>query len=103
MQDRIDRLEGLVKSLASQGKPDAEPQLLGVNGKLPQNGIKSTDLGSNGDRNLDNVQHGLGLMKVDENHSQYRGNTHWGDVFREVGQFKNWFDLDGKLMMFLAG
>jgi len=88
MQERIDRLESLVQSLASQGKPDTEPQIQVVNGKLPQNGTKSIDLGSTGDRNLDNIQHGLGLMKVDENHSQYRGNTHWGDVFREVGHFR---------------
>lgn len=84
MQERIDRLESLVQSLASQGKPGIEPQNQGMNGKAPQNGIKSNGLSLNGDRHLDNVQHGLGLMKVDENHSQYRGNTHWGDVFREV-------------------
>jgi hypothetical protein len=88
MQERIDRLESLVQSLASQGKPGTEPQGHRANGQLQQNGLKSTDSASNGDRHLDNIQHGLGLMKVDENHSQYRGNTHWGDVFREVGLSK---------------
>jgi hypothetical protein len=87
MQERIDRLENLVQSLASQGKPDTESQIHGVNGKA-QNGINSAGLDSSSDRHLDNIQHGLGLMKVDENHSQYRGNTHWGDVFREVGPSK---------------
>lgn len=84
MQERIDHLESLVTRLASQDNPIQIPApgpSLATNKMSAiafQNGTESTD------NPVDEIRHGVGVMKVCQGKSQYRGSTHWGDVFQEV-------------------
>ncbi|KAG9230545.1 hypothetical protein BJ875DRAFT_152352 [Amylocarpus encephaloides] len=91
MQQRIDRLESLVKNIASQGQPSDCYKFLDTD--KPENGSPSR-------RNeehqkllkgpaVNEIGHGIGILSVGENNSQYRGSTYWGDVFQELGEIKS--------------
>jgi hypothetical protein len=79
MQQRIDRLESLVNTLASQDQSCKRKV-------YPRDKRKGMQNGTVSDNNhlLNEIKHGLGVMEVTEHHSQYRGSTHWGDVLQEV-------------------
>lgn len=82
MQERLNRLESLVTTLATQDH--------GIN-QVVSGGDESTVPSSVGhmsrdaqDGSMGGLQHGLGVLKVDDNSSVYRGSTHWRDVMEEV-------------------
>lgn len=79
MQQRIDRLETLVTTLASQDQSCTRKADLGEKRNGVQNGTKPDN-----NHTLNEIKHGLGVMEVTEHHSKYRGSTHWGDVLGEV-------------------
>ncbi|TVY38561.1 Pyrrolocin cluster transcription factor [Lachnellula occidentalis] len=83
MQQRIDRLETLVTTLASQDKSYKRKVYPGEK----QNGIQN-DTKPDTNHSLNEIKHGLGVMEVTEHHSQYRGSTHWGDVLGEPVSFR---------------
>lgn len=87
MQTRINRLESLVTTLVEQN------QQLG--GSSSSQGRGSTNLpadritpsssdGSDNDAATEQIQHGVGIMQVDEKQSIYKSSTHWYDVLEEV-------------------
>lgn len=102
MQDRIDRLEGLVLSLMTNGSQSAGPvvatQALSMSSTtlspddVQDDHIKATDEGqtmSRGDRDeveseTDQVSQSLGLMKVQNNQSTYFGDAHWATILSDV-------------------
>jgi hypothetical protein len=85
MQQRIDRLEGLVTNLMAQGEmtrlntPLEEPNGRGLSP------TESNDYSTALPEQLPSaVQHGMGVMTVNETSSVYRGTTHWHDLLKEV-------------------
>jgi hypothetical protein len=89
MQQRIDRLESLVTSLASQGGPKSADfshrfTVLTPEGPSPSNQSRQHNTENEAECTAD-IGHGVGVLNMDENHTLYRGTTHWGDVFQEVG------------------
>ena len=102
MQNRIDRLEGLVLSLMTNGNQTAgptaaqralsmdssgssmQPQEASINGG-DGNNIPTQGEGSEGSE-TDQVVQSLGVMKVDNNSksAMYFGDTHWATVLSDV-------------------
>lgn len=103
MQDRIDRLEGLVLSLMTNGSQSAGPaaaqRALSLSGSSsglsypPEveidgsfgspNGQTRPD-GEEGESETDQVAQSLGVMKVDNNKSIYFGEAHWAAILKDV-------------------
>ena len=104
MQNRIDRLEGLVLSLMTNGAQSAGPaaaqRALSMSGSssglsYPQdvdidgdmagsrNGQMKAD-GEEGESETDQVAQSLGVMKVDNTKSMYFGEAHWATILKDV-------------------
>jgi hypothetical protein len=82
MQKRIDRLESLVTSLVAQGQDHSDTGKSSDNDNSPQSLISKPTLED--DQPFEAVQHGMGVMEVNDKHSIYRGSTHWGEILEEV-------------------
>lgn len=104
MQDRIDRLEGLVLSLMTNGAQSAGPvaaqralSMSGSNSGLsyppevevdgdfhgcPHGQIRAD--GEEGESETDQVAQSLGIMKVDNNKTFYYGEAHWAAILKDV-------------------
>ena len=76
MQARINRLEGLVTTLAKQNQ-----RLVSVEGGYATNNSvdQITPFSSDGSDNgvTEEIQQGIGVMQVNEKQSIYKGSTHW--------------------------
>lgn len=102
MQNRIDRLEGLVLSLMTNGAQSAGPAAasrslsmsastgsmeyppdMGVDGVNNQNGMMRPD-GEEGESETDQVAQSLGILKVFDNKSMYFGDAHWATILQDV-------------------
>lgn len=102
MQNRIDRLEGLVLSLMTNGAqsqgPAAASRTLSmsnstgsmeyppdydVDGVNNQNGMMRPD-GEGPDSDTDQVAQSLGVLKVYDNKSMYFGEAHWAAILQDV-------------------
>lgn len=90
MQSRIDRLEALVTTLVAQGQfPNSN-----ATSNSGSSEVSSSELDSSAFRAAsaperhtppyDEIEHGVGVMKVDGKSSMYKGTTHWYDVLQEV-------------------
>ena len=110
MQNRIDRLEGLVLSLMTNGSQSAGPAAaqralslnsssgsleypqdvdVNVDGEYEDNGVVR---GSGEDESeTDQVVQSLGVMKVDNNKSMYYGEAHWAAILHDIKEVKNYF------------
>lgn len=107
MQNRIDRLEGLVLSLMTNGSqsegPAAATQALSMHSdsasaEYPQD----VDIDGVGDNNrvmrgegseeseTDQVVQSLGVMRVDNNKSMYFGEAHWATILSDVRSLRRW-------------
>ena len=98
MQNRIDRLEGLVLSLMTNGSQSSGPavaqralslQSSSGSAEYPQD-VEIDDIEENsvkvGDESeTDQVAQSLGIMKVDNNKSMYFGDAHWATILGDVG------------------
>ena len=104
MQDRIDRLEGLVLSLMTNGSQSAGPaaaartlSMSASSGSLdyPHNVDVDGDHGGGQggqfrvegeeiESETDQVAQSLGIMKVDSNKSMYFGEAHWASILKDV-------------------
>lgn len=102
MQNRIDRLEGLVLSLMTNGAQSAGPAAasrslsmsastgsmeyppdIGVNGVNNQHGMMRPD-GEEGESETDQVAQSLGVLKVFDNKAMYYGDAHWATILHDV-------------------
>jgi len=97
MQIRIDRLEGLVLSLMTNGSQSAGPtaanRTLSMNSstgsmEYPQDvnidGVDGSGMGGSEESETDQVVQSLGVMKVDANKSMYYGDCHWAAILTDV-------------------
>ena len=105
MQNRIDRLEGLVLSLMTNGPQSSGPaaatralsmsastgsmeypqevEIDGINGV---NGMMKPE-GEEAESETDQVAQSLGVLKVENNKSMYYGENHWAAVLQDVSPF----------------
>lgn len=108
MQDRIDRLEGLVLSLMTNGTQSASaaaatralsmsnssasldyPPDVDVDVDVDVNDQENTMSKGDGDEaesETDQVSQSLGMMKVNNNQSMYFGDAHWATILSDVSQ-----------------
>ncbi|RMZ79425.1 hypothetical protein DV738_g3312, partial [Chaetothyriales sp. CBS 135597] len=112
MQNRIDRLEGLVLSLmtngASSAGPTAATQALAANaidngsGSSPRpNLIADPDDGQDSEGEVqdddesdtEHLTKSFGILKVDQEKGKtiYIGDAHWGALLQEIAEVKNYF------------
>jgi len=103
MQARIDRLEGLVLRLMGSGgnhvspSTDRERSVSTDNGTNKSKRYDDDDVGmgsihgdekhrneGESDGDVEEVRSALGIMKVDQGKSYYRGGTHWAAILSEV-------------------
>lgn len=100
MQTRIDRLEGLVLSLMTNGSQSAGPtaatralSMSTSTGSMdyPQDvDVEAQENGTNKgggeevESETDQVSQSLGMMKVDNNKSMYFGEAHWATIMNDV-------------------
>lgn len=118
MQNRIDRLEGLVLSLMTNGSQAAGPAAAAQALSTGTSTIGSGSLGPNLDNELDEttmmeaedaeadedgqeaesetdgVTKSFGIMKVDTERQKtfYIGEAHWAALLNEIGEVKNYFN-----------
>lgn len=100
MQNRIDRLEGLVLSLMTNGSQSAGPVAAAAaisrsqsdsTGSFPQGPAEDDDMikeeeEGDEDSDVDGVANSLGILKVDpdKGKSQYFGDSHWHLLLQDV-------------------
>lgn len=117
MQSRIDRLEGLVLSLMTNGSQSpgatAATRALSMStstGSMdyPQDvDIEAQENGTNKgggeevESETDQVSQSLGMMKVDNNKSMYFGEAHWATIMNDVCSHAGSF-LSGTTLIFLS-
>ena len=106
MQDRIDRLEGLVLSLMTNGghsgSAAAATRALSLSNSSTsmdyphdvdvdidindQENIISKGDGDEIDSETDQVSQSMGMLKVNNNQSMYFGDAHWATILSDVSQ-----------------
>jgi hypothetical protein len=112
MQNRIDRLEGLVLSLMTNGSQAVGPAAAAQALSAGESSIGSGSLGPNLDNELDDsgmmdddvdgqepesetdgVTKSFGILKVDAERQKtfYVGEAHWAVLLNEIGEVKNYF------------
>ncbi|OAP63192.1 hypothetical protein AYL99_02419 [Fonsecaea erecta] len=112
MQNRIDRLEGLVLSLMTNGSQAVGPAAAAQALSAGSSTIESGSLGPNLDNDLDEgamvdddvdgqepesetdgVTKSFGILKVDAERQKtfYVGEAHWAALLNEIGEVKNYF------------
>lgn len=100
MQNRIDRLEGLVLSLMTNGSPPTGPATAmefisgsGSGSSAPTRNSHSESVDDDENPNApeesdtEQVTKSFGVMKVDNNKSYYIGDSHWASVLSEVSLY----------------
>ncbi|CAL3966906.1 unnamed protein product [Diplocarpon coronariae] len=116
MQNRIDRLEGLVLSLMTNGAQSAGPTAAAAAISRSQSDsagsstypteperededvIKEED--EDNDSEVDGVTNSFGMIKVDQDKGKlmYFGESHWNMVLRDITEVKNYFSSHKKEM-----
>ncbi|OQV09403.1 Fungal Zn2-Cys6 binuclear cluster domain-containing protein [Cladophialophora immunda] len=111
MQNRIDRLEGLVLSLMTNGSQAAGPAAAAQALSAGSSTMESGSLGPNLDNELeesammddadgqepesetDGVTKSFGILKVDAEKQKtfYIGEAHWAALLNEIGEVRNYF------------
>ncbi|KAJ4288152.1 hypothetical protein N0V90_012169 [Kalmusia sp. IMI 367209] len=102
MQNRIDRLEGLVLSLMTNGAQSAGPAAAQAaianslsNGSIEHpydispESIPEEDPGDESE--VENVTKSIGVMKVDNNRAIFASEAHWYAILGEISEVKNYF------------
>ncbi|KAL1855633.1 hypothetical protein Plec18170_004359 [Paecilomyces lecythidis] len=107
MQNRIDRLEGLVLSLMTNGSQSAGPTAaaaaLSGHGSI-DSGRTSNDTSGDGhemddgqdESDTEQVTKSFGIMKVDNNKSYYISDAHWASVLNDIAEVRNYFTVHKK-------
>lgn len=102
MQNRIDRLEGLVLSLMTNGAQSAGPtaaaaaiagSMSGSSADHPHdlNGTESIKEEEDEDSEVEQVAKSIGVMKVDNNRAIFASEAHWYAILGEISEVKNYF------------
>jgi Fungal specific transcription factor domain len=110
MQNRIDRLEGLVLSLMTNGSQSAGPSAAAAavlsagpsstsSGQFPEGDMEETQMLDEGhdevagdDSDTEKVTKSFGIMKVDnEKKTFYLGEGHWAAVLNDIAEVRNYF------------
>ncbi|KAI9876178.1 MAG: hypothetical protein M1830_007079 [Pleopsidium flavum] len=105
MQNRIDRLEGLVLSLMTNGAQSAGPVAAAAalsarastgSAEFPQDlEAEDDDMikeeGEDAESETDQVARSFGVMRVDNNNSMYIGDAHWAAILSDIAEVKNYF------------
>ncbi|KAJ5566531.1 hypothetical protein N7535_008169 [Penicillium sp. DV-2018c] len=101
MQNRIDRLEGLVLSLMTNGSQSAGPAaaMAAISGDSSAGSAQySQDIdieeeGMEGaeESETDQVTKSFGIMKMDNNKSYYISDAHWASVLNDIAEVRNFF------------
>jgi hypothetical protein len=95
MQNRIDRLEGLVLSLMTNGAQSAGPAAAqaaianSLNGSIDasydlSNGPESIPEEDGDESEVEHVTKSIGVMKVDNNRAIFASEAHWYAILGEV-------------------
>jgi hypothetical protein len=107
MQNRIDRLEGLVLSLMTSGAPGASTAVAQaaiaasrsesfssaseqVSDHTPIDMI--TEEGEGEESEVENLSHGIGVMKMDGAKAIFASEAHWYAILCEISEVKKYFD-----------
>ncbi|KAK1143201.1 hypothetical protein N8T08_006899 [Aspergillus melleus] len=108
MQNRIDRLEGLVLSLMTNGSQSAGPAAamaaISGNSSSISSAQPTTDLdidedahGGPEESDTEQVTKSFGIMKVDNNNkSYYVSEAHWAAVLSDIAEVRNYFTTHKK-------
>jgi hypothetical protein len=102
MQNRIDRLEGLVLSLMTNGAQSAGPAAAqaaiahSLNGSIDapydlSNGPESIPEEDGDESEVEHVTKSIGVMKVDNNRAIFASEAHWYAILGELSEVKNYF------------
>ncbi|KAK5174372.1 uncharacterized protein LTR77_001452 [Saxophila tyrrhenica] len=110
MQNRIDRLEGLVLSLmgsgSQQGAPAAAQAAISASrsnslstGSDLRLDVEGSDMireeggeGEGEDSEVDQVSRGIGIMKVDNGRAVFASDAHWYAILGELTEVKKYFE-----------
>jgi hypothetical protein len=109
MQNRIDRLEGLVLSLMTNGGPSdgAAAARAAISTSRSNSLSTASDLkldvegsdmiqeeNENGeeDSDVEQVSKGIGIMKVDNGRAVFASDAHWYAIMAEIGEVKKYFE-----------
>ena len=109
MQNRIDRLEGLVLSLMTNGGPSdgAAAARAAISTSRSNSLSTASDLkldvegsdmiqeeNENGeeDSDVEQVSRGIGIMKVDNGRAVFASDAHWYAIMAEIGEVKKYFE-----------
>jgi hypothetical protein len=109
MQNRIDRLEGLVLSLMTNGGPGdgAAAARAAISTSRSNSLSTASDLkldvegsdmiqeeNENGeeDSDVEQVSKGIGIMKVDNGRAVFASDAHWYAIMAEIGEVKKYFE-----------
>lgn len=94
MQNRIDRLEGLVLSLMTNGSQSSGPAaaMAALSGESSAGStrlsheldIDEDEMEGAEESDTDQVTKSFGIMKVDNNKSYYISDAHWASVLNDV-------------------
>jgi hypothetical protein len=101
MQNRIDRLEGLVLSLMTNGNQSAGPAAAlaaisadssagGSTGLSNEIDIDEDGEGGPEESDTEQVTKSFGVMKMDNNKSYYISEAHWASVLNDVSFHNSW-------------
>ncbi|KAJ9481552.1 hypothetical protein VN97_g11920 [Penicillium thymicola] len=101
MQNRIDRLEGLVLSLMTNGSQSAGPAaaMAALSGESSTGSTRfSHDIDAEEDgmegaeeSDTDQVTKSFGVMKMDNNKSYYISDAHWVSVLNDISEVRSFF------------
>ncbi|KAG0154531.1 hypothetical protein PDIDSM_99 [Penicillium digitatum] len=101
MQNRIDRLEGLVLSLMTNGSQSAGPAaaMAAISGDSSvgstrfSHDIDIEEEGMEGaeESDTDQVTKSFGIMKMDNNKSYYISEAHWASVLNDISEVRSFF------------
>ncbi|KAJ5306799.1 hypothetical protein PENANT_c003G08153 [Penicillium antarcticum] len=105
MQNRIDRLEGLVLSLMTNGSQSAGPAaaMAAISGESSAGSAGPShelDIDEEGmgleESDTEQVTKSFGVMKMDNNKSYYMGNAHWASILNDISEVRNFFSTHKK-------
>ncbi|OGE51031.1 hypothetical protein PENARI_c015G03127 [Penicillium arizonense] len=100
MQNRIDRLEGLVLSLMTNGSQSAGPAaaLAAISGEGSAGSTGPShdlDIDEDGmgpeESDTEQVTKSFGIMKMDNNKTYYMGNAHWASILNDISEVRSFF------------
>lgn len=109
MQNRIDRLEGLVLSLMTNGAsaPGPAAAVAAISSRSQSDSVGSLQVDGEDDdmikeedeedSEVEGVANSLGVLKVDadKGKSMYLGDSHWHLVLQDVSLFSGYFSSEG--------